>query len=204
MTVLRRLGFPLHLVGARLRAGGGRLTLVAVGVVAGAAVLAAVLAGRLVLEDRALTQAEATLAPGDKTVEVAWFGGYGGTWPSLNRIVVPKLQELTGRKPAAAMLFREASIQGQLVNIRAADDLGRYVNLISGRLPTVCVPAHCEVLRLQGSGPIPSTPALRLIEVGRAKLKDDAPFATVRPAVAAQRRRWPRRSATTRRSLHPS
>jgi hypothetical protein len=187
VTVLRRLGFPLHLVGARLRAGGGRLTLVAVGVVAGAAVLAAVLAGRLVLEDRALTQTEATLAPGDKTVEVAWFGGYGGTWPSLNRIVVPKLQALTGRAPAAAMLFREASIEGRLVNIRAADDLGRYVHLISGHLPTVCVPQHCEVLRLQGSGPIPSTPRLRLIEVGRAKLKADAPFATfVLPSPATQ------------------
>ncbi len=75
------------------------------------------------------------------------------------------------------MLFRESSIQGRLVNVRAADDLGRWVTLESGRLPARCVPAHCEVLRLEGSGPIPSTPYLRLIEVGRAKLKPDAPFA---------------------------
>ena len=40
--------------------------LVAVGVVAGAAVLAAVLAGRLVMQDRALAQATAQLAPGDR------------------------------------------------------------------------------------------------------------------------------------------
>ena len=33
------------------------------------------------------------------------------------------------------------------------------------------------MLRLQGAGPIPSTPHLRLIEVGRAVLKPDAPFA---------------------------
>ncbi|HVV59460.1 MAG TPA: FtsX-like permease family protein, partial [Gaiellaceae bacterium] len=76
-----------------------------------------------------------------------------------------------------AMLFREASIQGRLVNIRAADDLGRYVDLVSGRLPAVCRPSHCEVLRLEGKGPIPSTPHLRLVEVGRATLKPDAPFA---------------------------
>src|SRR5207248_5612306 len=56
-------------------------------------------------------------------------------------------------------------------------DLDRWVKLVSGRLPTVCVPAHCEVLRLKGAGPIPSTKALHLIEVGRAMLKPDAPFA---------------------------
>ncbi len=72
------------------------------------------------------------------------------------------------------MLFREASIQGRLVNLRAANDLGRYVRLLSGRLPAPCVPSHCEVLRLKGKGPIPSTKALHLILVGRAVLKPDA------------------------------
>ena len=54
--VLRRIAFPLRLVRARLGAGGERLALVAVGVVAGAAVLAAVLAGRLVMQDRSLAE----------------------------------------------------------------------------------------------------------------------------------------------------
>ena len=176
MIVLRRLAFPLGLVGARLRAGGGRVALVGVGIVAGAAVLAAVLAGRLVLEDRSLAQAEASLSAGDRTVQVTWFGGYGGNWKALDRFVTPRIEALTGRPPARAMLFRESSIQGRLVNIRAADDLGRYVRLLSGRLPTRCIPSHCEVLRLQGKGPIPSTKALNLIEVGKAVLKPDAPF----------------------------
>src|SRR5581483_9240743 len=43
--------------------------------------------------------------------------------------------------------------------------------LLSGRMPRVCVPSHCEVLRLKGKGPIPSTKYLNLIEVGRAVLK---------------------------------
>jgi FtsX-like permease family len=175
--VLRRIAFPLQLVAARLRFGGQRLLLVAVGVVAGSAVLAAVLGGRLVMQDRALAQATARLDPGDRTVQVAWSGADARVYPSLDRFVAPRLQTLTGRAPARAMLFREASIQGRLVNIRAADDLGRYVKLVSGRLPTVCRPSHCEVLRLEGKGPIPSTPQLRLIEVGRAVLRPDAPFA---------------------------
>ena len=49
--------------------------------------------------------------------------------------------------------------------------------LVSGRLPQPCRPSHCEVLRLEGKGPIPSTPHLRLIDVGRAVLKPDTPFA---------------------------
>jgi hypothetical protein len=174
---LRRFGFPLRLVGARLRAGGERLALVAIGVIAGAAVLAAVLAGRLVMQDRALAQATGHLAPADRVVQVTWNGAISGTWGSLDRFVAPRMRTVTGQAPAAAMLFREASIQGRLVNLRAANDVGRYVQLLSGRLPKVCVPAHCEVLRLKGAGPIPSTPALRLIEVGHARLKADAPFA---------------------------
>jgi len=58
------------------------------------------------------------------------------------------------------MLFREASIQGRLVNLRAADDLGRWVRLESGRIPKLCVPTHCEVLRLEGAGPVPSNESI--------------------------------------------
>jgi hypothetical protein len=176
MTILRRLAFPLRLVGARLGAGGERLLLVAVGVVAGAAVLAAVLAGRLVMQDRALVQASAQLAPGDREVQVVWSGA-SNSFTRLDAFVEPRMRTVTGKRPVAAMLFREASIQGRLVNLRAADDLPRYVHLVSGRMPKVCAPAHCEVLRLEGRGPIPSTRYLRLVEVGQGKLADDAPFA---------------------------
>ncbi|HEX3807321.1 MAG TPA: FtsX-like permease family protein [Gaiellaceae bacterium] len=184
--MLRRISFPLRLARARLTAGGGRLALVAVGIVAGAAVLAAVIAGRLVMQDRALVLAMHQLSPGDRTVQVVWSGAVDA-FPGLNRVVAPRVTSLTGEQPVAAMLFREASIQGRLVNVRAADDLDRYVNLVAGRLPTVCVPSHCEVLRLEGSGPIPSTKNLNLIEVGRATLKPDAPFASfVLPAPATE------------------
>ena len=175
--VLRRILFPLRLAGARLGAGGERLALVAVGVVAGAAVLAAVLAGRLVMQDRALVQSARALSPGDREVAVLWSGATD-QFGSLDRLVAPRMTALTGERPVAAMLFRESSIQKRLVNVRAADDLGKYVDLLSGRLPTRCVPTHCEVLRLEGTGPIPSTHYLNLIEVGRARLKPDAPFAS--------------------------
>ena len=163
------------LVGARLGAAGGRAVLVAAGVVAGSALLAAVLAGRLVMQDRSLALATAQLAPADRQVQVTWSGAID-EFARLDRFVSPRVATLTGERPAAAMLFREASIQGRLVNVRAANDVGRYVDIVSGRLPRRCVPSHCEVVRLQGAGPIPATKALNLIEVGRARVKPDAPI----------------------------
>src|SRR5205814_3635912 len=71
-----------------------------------------------------------------------------------------------------------SQIDGRLVNLRAANGLGRFVQLHSGRLPRPCVPSHCEVLRLEGPGPVPSKPTLRLIQVGRASLLPSAPFAS--------------------------
>jgi hypothetical protein len=184
---LRRIAYPLRLAGARLRSGGERRFLVSLGVVAGAAVLAAVLGGRLVMQDRALHRATAQLNPSERVVQVAWFGGYGGTFPALNRFVAPAMKNALGETPVAAMIFREASIQGRLVNLRAADNLDRYVTLLAGRLPKVCVPTHCEVLRLNGVGPVPSTKYLRLIQVGRATLKPGTPFAPfVEPAPPTQ------------------
>ncbi len=179
----RQLLFPVALARSRLGAGGERLALVAVGIVAGSAAIAAVLGGRLVMQDRALARATAQLPAANRSLEVAWFGAFGGTWRSLDRIVSSDYVRLTGRKPAKAMLYREAQIDGRFVNLRAADGLGRFVHLLSGRLPTTCVPSHCEVLRIEGPGPLPSKPTIHLIQVGRARLDPGAPFASfIQPA----------------------
>jgi hypothetical protein len=179
----RRFLFPFHLAGARLGAGRERLLLVAVGILAGSAALAAVLSGRLVMQDRSLAQATARLAPGNRSLEVAWFGSLGGNWRALDREVTAVL----GQQSVRAMLYRESQIRGRLVNLRAANDLSRFVRLRSGRLPRTCVPSHCEVLRLEGRGPVPSTPALRLVQVGRGSLRRSAPFASwIQPVQTAQ------------------
>jgi hypothetical protein len=165
------LGWP---VAARL--GGERLALVAVGIVAGSAAIAAVLGGRLVIQDRAVAQATAALAPADRSLEVAWFGAFGGTWRSLDRAVAPALLASTGREPPGDALSRVADRRPP----RQSAGRGRARPLRPpplGRLPRRCVPSHCEVLRIAGPGPIPSKPTLRLIQVGRARLDPDAPFA---------------------------
>src|SRR5262245_53016885 len=106
VSTLRRFAFPLRLVSARLGAGGGRVALVAGGVIAGAALVAAVLGGRLVMQDRSLALATAQLAPGDRDVQVTWSGAVDD-FTRLDRFVAPRIEVLTGQRPAAAMLFRE-------------------------------------------------------------------------------------------------
>ena len=81
-----------------MRAVSGSL-LVALGVVAGAAVLAAVLAGRLVMQDRALVQAAAQLAPGDRQVQVVWSGA-SNSFGRLNAFVAPRMRAVTGEQPS--------------------------------------------------------------------------------------------------------
>ena len=73
-----------------------------------------------------------------------WSGAVT-SFSQLDPQVTPKVEALTGERPVAAMLFREASIQKRLVNVRAADDLNEWVKLVSGRLPRPCVPAHCSL-----------------------------------------------------------
>ena len=176
MTRLRRILFPIRLARARLGSGGGRLALVALGIVAGTAALAAVLGGRLVMQDRSLAQATAALPAGNRSLEVAWVGDFGPTWRALNHQVVPAIGRLATRTPIATMLYRESQINGRLVNLRAVNGLAPYVHLESGRLPKPCVPSHCEVLRIAGTGPVPSKSTIRLIQVGRATLDPTAPF----------------------------
>src|SRR5277367_205318 len=129
---LRRLVFPLRLARSRLGAGGERLVLVAIGIVAGSAALAAVLSGRLVMQDRALAQATAKLPAGERSLQVGWFGAFGGTWRSLDRTVSKTLVHYTGTEPVRAMLYREAQVNNHFVNLRGADGLARWVTLRSG------------------------------------------------------------------------
>ncbi len=139
------------------------------------------------MQDEALAQATSHLTAETRNVQVSWFGEFGGRWTTLNSEVIPRLQRLTSRPPERAMLYRESQIEGRLVNLRAAEGLTPYVHLVSGRLPGRCVPTHCEVVRIDGVGPVPSTPRLRLFQVGVGTLDPAAPFAAfIYPAQTAQ------------------
>lgn len=178
MTALRRLAYPVRLAWARLTRRGGRVLLVLFGIAAGSALLAAVLAGSLVAQDRSLQRATARIPAEDRTVRLVWGGIASGPGTDVDRLDARSRRALAPLvpSPTRAMLFRTSQANGHLFDLGAIDGLSRYVQIRSGRLPQRCLPSRCEVLELGGSGPVPKLPGLELAVVGKATLDSPLPF----------------------------
>jgi hypothetical protein len=176
----RRILYPLRLVRARLARRLGRIALVGLGLAAAAATLAAVLAGSLVAQDRSVGRALNRIPEPQRAVRALWFGVPGETdksHPELDRAADSALGPLDVGSPTRVLLFRRASIGGALVDLGAADNLGRWVRLSSGRLPKRCEPERCEVLRIRGiPGPLPKPAGITIVQVGEASLRSDVLF----------------------------
>jgi hypothetical protein len=179
MTGLRRLAAPLRLAAARLGRRVSAALLTGLGVAAGAAMVAAVLAGSLIAQDRSVGFATQELPASQQAVRAVWFGVPGQSSESrreLDQRAREALAGITAREATALALFRESTIAGRYVGLGAVDDLARWVDLSSGRLPSRCRPERCEVVRLRGEGLIPNAPGLRLVEVGKATLRTPVLF----------------------------
>ena len=145
----------------------------ALGLAAGAAVLAGVLGGTAVAQDRSVSQAIERIPVESRSLRAVWFGLPGSDDDRLETIderVTNALRD-AGGDPTRLVLFRESTVAGTFAGLAAVDGLAPYVLLESGRLPRTCRPERCEVLRLRGTGPIPNGPGLRLVQVGRAALR---------------------------------
>ena len=152
MSAFRRIGFPLRLAWARLARRAERVLLVTFGIAAGAALLAAVLAGSLVAQDRSLERATARIAPEDRTVRTTWGGiasGPGTDVAGLDRRARSALAPLL-RTPTRSMLFRTSQAQGHLFDLGAVDGLARYVHVRSGRLPPLGQLSHSSASTVTG------------------------------------------------------
>jgi hypothetical protein len=178
VTSLRRFAYPVGLAWARLVRRGGRVLLVLLGIAAGAALLAAVLAGSLVAQDRSVERATARVPAEDRTVRLVWGGIASGPGTDVHRLDQVSRRALAPlvRAPTRAMLFRTSQANGHLFDLGAIDGLSRFVHVRSGRLPHRCSAARCEVLELGGAGPIPKIEGLTLAVVGKATLDSPLPF----------------------------
>jgi hypothetical protein len=170
--VTRTVGYGLH----RVRSDGARSVLVVAGVAAAGLLLAAVLVGSLVAQERALGRAVDELAPSVRTIRAAWFGvpGEGEAYGALDR----RVRGALGGDPTPTVLFRESSIGGRFVAFGAVDGLASHVRLTKGRLPRSCTAARCEVLQLRGDG----GPPRGFVVVGRGVLRSTALFGDAVPA----------------------
>ncbi len=180
MSATRRIGFPLRLAWNRLVHGTGRAALLALGIAAAAAALAAVVGGSLVAQDEALARALQRVPANERSVSVV-YSDLGVTRNGVTREDVEPLVDrtLAGLAPGApvrAVQLKLLRIGGQLTNLAATDDVGRFVRLTSGRLPETCTPQRCEVVQLGGEGRVPSVEGLRFVKVGEGTLVSPLPF----------------------------
>jgi hypothetical protein len=173
VSSVRRSTFVLALAASRLRRRAATVLLAGLGIAAGAATLTAVLAAGSVAQDQSLSRAVLRLPPEQRVVRASWFGAYS---PHLDATVFKALRGVSAERPVRALLYRQTSIEGRVFNLGAADHLGAWVRLRSGRLPRSCSPRLCEVLEVAGAGPIPDVPGLRLRRVGRGDLVSSVPF----------------------------
>jgi hypothetical protein len=179
-SAFRRVAFPLWLARVRLASRVGRALLLAIGVTAGAAVLALVLGGSLVAQDRSVARALARVPPAERALTVSYADlgvpRRGVDRRSLEPLVRRVLARLESGDPTRVVQYKLLRIGGTLVNLAAMDGAQRWMRLQSGRFPRTCSPSRCEVVRLGGSGPLPSVAGIRLVEVGAGALTSPAPF----------------------------
>lgn len=180
MTFLRRIAFPLWLARVRLASRVGRALLLGIGVAAGAMVLALVLGGSLIAQDRSVARALARVPPGDRALTVSYADvgvpRRGVDRRSLEPLAQSVLARLEPERPTRVVQFKLLTIDGTLVNLAAMDGVPEWLRLESGRLPRTCSVSRCEVVRLAGGGPLPNVAGIRLVEVGEGTLTSPVPF----------------------------
>ena len=153
--------------------------LAACGIAIGTAVLVGVLAGTKIAQDRSVSQAVERIPAASRSVRAVWFGvpvGDDQAYRSLDGDVRERLTDVGLPGPTPIVLFRESTVAGHFVSLAGVEGLGRYVRLTSGHLPRECTPERCEVLRLRGKGTLPSSPGLRIVEVGTGTLRSSQLF----------------------------
>jgi hypothetical protein len=184
MSTLRRLAFPFWLARVRLARRGWRLGIVVLGLAAATAMLAAVLAGSVAAQDRAVARRVAELPAKVRAVRVNWFsvGGQAAPYATLDAHVRRELRDVLHHTASATSLYRESQLAGALLGLGAVDHLGRWVRVRSGRLPRLCRAERCEVLVIRRGGRIPNAPGLRLVPVGEGDLRSAVLFGDAVPA----------------------
>ena len=161
---------PLRVALARIRARPGRGALVAAGVALATAAAACVAAGGTITADLELRRSLDALPPASRSFSATWLGAPpAGGYPAIDRTATAALAGIQSGQPARTVAYPELNLNGQLVSLGAVDDPGRWLHLVSGRLPERCVPARCEVVQTGGDrATVVSEQGLRLVVVGRA------------------------------------
>jgi hypothetical protein len=153
--------------------------LVAAGVAVAVAALLGAFGGGRVAADLAVRRALTRLPPTERAVRAGLFGLPPDVWsPAIDARARRALAALTPEAPAVAILLKRTIVGGRLLQLGAVGDPRRWIRIDSGRLPSACTPARCEVVELNGrrAPAVVRAPGLHLVLVGRGTLRSPLPF----------------------------
>jgi hypothetical protein len=184
----------VSLLAARARRAGVRRLAVAAALGLGTALAVVSAAVTAVTAEGALDAAVAGLPAGERSVTVATFGlPPPAQVAQLDTLVRRELPRLGAGRVRRELLYRElGDTHRNTVVLGGVDDLGAAARPVSGRLPTSCTPARCEVvLALPADAPPTTRPpdldsSLGVTVVGSVRLTDPLLLAgTFTPASGA-------------------
>ncbi len=185
---------PLEVAAARIRRRPLRGLLAALGIAAATATLGATYAGGRVSSELTVQRALARVPVEQRALRVIWSGPPSRPYRAIDTPARRALSTLASGPVVATVLYRETRFdQGRIAAVAGLDGLGRYVRLISGRLPRTCTPARCEVVQVAGASlPQVTTGGARLVRVGQGRLTSGLPFGSLGAlGVSAGHRRPP-------------
>src|SRR5919199_2302893 len=179
---------PVAVAAARLRAQPLRPALLVGGVALAFAMLVSVLGGSLVARQQALRRTLQVTPESARGFQIDRFGSPldAREYSQADALARRALAALGSGEIRRVVFFRELRVQGELVELGSATDLGSIVRLRSGRLPRSCSAAECEMLQI-GRGELSplGEGGLRLRPVGVASLRDPRTFGNISVATAA-------------------
>jgi hypothetical protein len=190
MALIRQFAFAVGHAGLRMRSDPAAALLVGAGIAAAAFLVSGVLGGSRVAESAAITRALEGVPSGQRAVTAVYADSgvsrRGVTLADIDPLANATVTRVSGEQPGRVLQFKLLTLEGAPVNLAAADDVGRWVRLVSGRMPETCTPSRCEVVLLGGGGEVPSQQDLRLDVVGEARLSSPALFAQLAGSEAAR------------------
>jgi hypothetical protein len=157
------------------------VALVMAGLLVGAAIVAAVIGGGLLMEDRHLSRSLSTVPAGHRSIQIAHFGVLPGDQP-FARFDARVRHELVGLEledPLRVVQYKVLRVGGTRVLIAGLDDIERWVRLEHGRMPARCSPRRCEVIIVRGRGRLDPDPEVPIVAVGRGRVASPLPFGRI-------------------------
>jgi hypothetical protein len=170
-ALARRIAFPLRFAGRRVAAARRPLSVAALGVALAACALAVAFAAAAIVENRAVADAIDGLPPRSRDVEVTWVGRSSSLSErpdALDRKARAALETVGLAPDSRTLVYQDSRLDGQVVGLMAADDLGRWFVLRHGRLPRACTSKRCETLAI-GNGAVPRIAGFPVVGTGEPR-----------------------------------